>query len=63
LAAAAIFSGTNQAQSKKSEAVKARAGQVMPAPGERGGSSRPKSKTGDEAALESIRAWKARRNG
>lgn len=60
---AAIFGSTTDAKDKKAAAVKARAGQVMPAPGERGGSGKAKAKVGDDAALDKIRAWKARKNG
>lgn len=42
----------------KDEAVKKRAAQVVPAPGERGGARRPAPTTGRAAALEEIRAWK-----
>lgn len=42
----------------KDEAVKKRAAQVVPAPGERGGARKPAPTTGRAAALEEIRAWK-----
>jgi len=42
----------------KEEAIKKRAAQVVPAPGERGGARKPAPTTGRAAALDEIRAWK-----
>lgn len=55
---AAAFGVKKEAKAAKEEAIKKRAAQTVPAPGERGGARKTIPTTGRAAALEEIRAWK-----